>query len=413
MTRLKPSLLRNSALALLAILAVGCGKEGGGTVPTGQGGGGREGGRQETSHRMEPVQTLEGDMALQVARTTSDARVALPWIDVTPTTAPGEKVLPAKHERKWTAPTVLLGREKAWINDKPLGAMSCTPIKEGACAPEAVKMGTMDARYAWADGVKDGKIAALAQAGVGWKGQQVIVLPDRRVSWETVHAAMQTIRAVGGTPILAAGGFEGEMVDALGTGTAMPVAATLTDAQRAANPGASQEGGLPNDAVSVTVEVGSSGVGVVIGRVSGEPSRPEVIGSLEQALIAILERLRLAAPAIKSVTLQVAPDAAIEEAIRVIDGVRDDCARSGHGQRCTVRHTLMSTIELTTAGAPPPPTAPAAGAQPSDPAAAAAPAALPTGDGGLHLNGPSGGTGLHLGAQPAGGLRLGNPGLTK
>ena len=350
------------------------------------------------AHKMEPVETLEDDLKVQVARTTSNA--VLPWVDATPTTADGKPATgPQAHQ--WASPTVLIGREEAWINDKPLAKIACIPLKDGACTPEAVKSGALEARFEWAAGtVVDGKIPALVAAGGAWQDQRVVVLADRRTTWQTVHVTMETLRSLGAKPVLAAGSFDGALVDVLGAGTALPEAATLTAAKHAANPGSTQAGGLPDDATSLTIDVGTSGASVLVGRKSGEPARPEVLGSLEQALIAIVERLRLAAPSIQSVTVRVDPAAGLEEVVRVIDGVRDDCARTGHGQGCTSRTQLMATIGLELLGAAPAPAAPAAAPTPTE-----------GGGIGLRLGAPGGGGSpgeLHLGAAPAGiGLRLG------
>ena len=317
---------------------------------------------------VQSVDHLDDDLRVQPPRTTSDARLPPPWQEVTPTTAQagqgtaqagqGTK-LPAPKPgaaaqtppdrgpvRTWMQPAVLIGRKSVWLADKAIAPVACTAKDPQQCQDEAAS-DRSSARYHFQpEQIENGKLKALTEAAAGLKDKDIVVLADRRVTWQTVDVTMETLRAVGARPILAAGGFDGELVNVMGAGTALPEAATLTAARRAAEPKESSPGSLPQDATTLTIEVTPQGVAVEIGRATGEPVRPEIMGNVVESLIALVSRMLLAAPAVQHVTLKVDADVAVEEVIRVIDGVRDDCGRTGHGQRCPHRLQLFARIEI-------------------------------------------------------------------
>lgn len=337
--------------------------------------------------RAEPVAGLDDDLEVQPARTTADARLPQPWTDITPTAAADAG---AKGPiRTWTAPTVLIGRRQVWLSDKSIAPVHCRAKDEASCQPEALRGPSGSARFGFAaEQLRDGKLAALADAAAALKDKEVAVIADRRVTWQAVETVLATLRAAGARPTLAAGGFDGELVDVLGIGSGRPEAADLTAARRQAEPTESAGGGLPSDATALTVEISPSGLSLEVGRAAGEPVRPEVMGNVVESLIAIGERLRRAAPAIDTVTLRVDPDVPMEEVVRAVDGLRDDCGRSGRGQRCTQRTQLFAHIAIVVAGA------------------AVEPAKADAG-GALHLDAAPAPGGLHLSDKPATGAAPG------
>ncbi len=297
----------------------------------------------------ERVGSLEQDMQVQPARSTSDARLPLPWQDITPTANPDAgSVAPA---RVWPGPAVLIGRGQVWLNGKAIAPVHCTSKKPEACTADATAHPSTVAQFGFEPGqIAEGKLQALVDLAAGFKDKDVPVIADRRVNWQAVEAVMAALRAAGAKPQLATGSMDGELVDALGIGTALPDAPTLIAARRAAEPGESVPGGLPSDATALTVLISASGVSVEIGRAQGEPAYPEVMGNIVESLIALAERMRLAAPKITSVTIRVDPDVPMEQVIQVIDGLRDDCGRTNRGQRCTARSKLYTSIQVQMAG---------------------------------------------------------------
>ena len=336
----------------------------------------------------ERVAALEEDMQVQPARSTSDAGLPLPWLD--PTRAVGADV--QAGVRTWPRLAVLIGRKQVWVGDKPIAPTHCQSKEAGNCTDDAVKAGSTVALFGFEPGqLSEGKLTALVAPANAWKDQQVQVIADRRVNWQAVETVMATLRAAGAKPVLAVGSHEGDLVDALGVGTALPEAPTLVAARRAAEPGESVPGGLPSDATALTILVTAGGVSVEVGRASGEPANPEILGNMVESLIALAQRVRQAAPKVTSVTIRIDPDVPMEQVIQVIDGVRDDCGRTSRGQKCTSRNQLFAVISLEMAGAAPEP----------------AKIGL---DAPLHLDAPAG-NGLHLGDAPANGAKPVAPGL--
>lgn len=327
----------------------------------------------------EQVSELEETLQVQPARTTSNASVPLPWNTPTPTTsADARTVQPA---RVWSAPAILIGRTQVWLGDKALIPIHCVSKRPEDCAPEALKQPSAIATFGFlAAEISEGKVPALAAAIADLKDKDVPVIADRRVNWQAVDAVMTSLRAAGARPLLTAGSHEGNLVDILGVGTALPEAPTLVAARRAADPGESAPGGLPTDATSITVFVTATGVSVEVARAAGEPAYPEVMGNLVESLIALSERVRLAAPQIQSITIRADGDATFEQVVQVVDGVRDTCGKTARGQHCAVRTALFTTIKL----------------ESNVPAPAAVKVGL---DVPLHLDAPSP-SGLHLSDSP-------------
>ncbi len=300
----------------------------------------------------ERVAELEQDLLVQPARSTADARLPLPWQDVTPTTRT-DAGSPAPV-RTWMAPAVLIGRTQLWLRDKAIAPVHCQSKKPESCAPEATKQASTVAQFGLdAAQLVDGKVPALANVAAELKDKDVPVIADRRVNWQTVDAVLATLRAAGARPQLAVGSHEGELVDALGIGTALPDAPTLITARRAAEPGESVPGGLPSDATALTVNVTESGVSVEIGRLAGEPTYPEILGNIVESLIALAERLQVAAPKITSATIRVDGDVPMEQVVQVIDGLRDTCGKTARGQQCVARSQLYTTLHVVLARAAP------------------------------------------------------------
>ncbi len=300
----------------------------------------------------ERVSELEEDMQVQPPRTTSDARLPLPWDQVTPTVA--ADAAPTAPKRVWNAPAVLIGRKQVWLREKAIAPVHCVSKQPQDCTPEALQQPSAIATFGFlAEELADGKLTALTAAAAELKDKDVPVIADRRVNWQAVDAVMTTLRAAGARPVFAAGSHNGELVNALGAGTALPEAPTLIAARKAAEPGESVPGSLPSDATSVTVLVTANGVSVEIARATGEPAYPEVLGNLVESLIALCERLRLALPQITSITIRADGAATVEQVVQAIDGVRDTCGKTARGQQCTGRTQLFATISLESAGATP------------------------------------------------------------
>ena len=342
----------------------------------------------------ERVAALEQDMQVQPARTTSDAALPLPWQDATPTAGAAA----AAGQRTWPGAAVLIGRKQVWIRNKAITPVHCQSQRAENCTPEALKEPSTVALFGFeASQLSDGKLQALVEAAAEFKDKTVPVIADRRATWQAVEAVMAALRAAGAKPLLAAGSHEGDLVDALGVGTALPEAPTLIAARRAAEPGESVPGGLPADATAMTIFVTSGGVSVEVSRPQGEAAYPEVLGNMVESLIALAQRVRQAAPKVTSVTLRVDPDVSVEQVIQVIDGVRDDCGRTSRGQRCTSRAQLFAVITLELTGA------------------AAEPAKIGL-DAPLHLDAAvkpdsAAPSGLHLGDAPGTGAKPAAPGL--
>ena len=349
-------------------------------------------GVQQPPPRMptEHIGELEDDLQVQPARTTSDARLAQPWADVTPTTQADAGS--TKPVRTWTSPAVLIGRKQVWLRDKAIASLRCACKKPESCTPEATKMPNTIAQFGFeASQITDGKLQALVDAAAEFKDKQVAVIADRRVNWQAVDAVLAALRAAGAHPVLAAGSHEGELVDVLGNGTALPEAPTLLAARRAAEPGESVPGGLPSDATALTVLIGSGGVSVEVGRAQGEPAYPEVLGNIVESLVALAQRVRLAAPTITSATVRIDPDVTLEQVIQVIDGLRDTCGKTSGGQACHERWQLFTAIQLQMTGT--------------------APEATKAGqDAPLHLD-PAAPSGLHLSDTPDAPAKPAAPGL--
>jgi biopolymer transport protein ExbD len=336
----------------------------------------------------ERVAALEEDMQVQPARSTSDAGLPLPWLEPTPVVGADVQ----QGVRTWPRLAVLIGRKQVWIGDKAIAPTHCQSKEKGNCTDDAIKAGSTVALFGFqADQLSDGKLTALSGPAGAWKDQQVQVIADRRVNWQAVETVMATLRAAGAKPVLSAGSHEGDLVDALGVGTALPEAPTLIAARRASEPGESVPGGLPSDATALTIFVTAGGVSVEVGRESGEPANPEILGNMVESLIALAQRVRQAAPKVTSVTIRIDPDVPMEQVIQVIDGVRDDCGRTSRGQKCTSRTQLFAVISLEMTGGAP------------------EPAKIGI-DAPLHLDAPAG-SGLHLGDAPGNDAKPATPGL--
>lgn len=296
------------------------------------------------------LSALEETLSVQPARSTSDARLPQPWQDVTPTASAdaGSR----QTVRKWISPVVLIGRGQIWLGDKAVAPVHCQSKRAENCTKEALKVtGTVAEFGLMPNEIVEGKFPALSALIVDLKDKDVPVVADRRTTWVTVETIMATLRAAGARPFLAVASQDGELVDALGVGTGLPEAATLVAARKAAEPGESVPGSLPTDATALTILVTAGGIAVEIGRPEGEPARPEVLGNIVESLIALSDRLRTAVPTLTTVTIRVDGEVAMEQVIQVIDGLRDTCGRTAHGQRCLKRTQLFAVIRLETAGA--------------------------------------------------------------
>lgn len=361
--------------------AAGCSKEGG---QQGGGQGNAEGGQQGSptarSAGIEPVLPLEMRYTLQLPRSSAGGAVELPWQGTATAAAPGK---PGEApDLNWTKPAVVLGRLELFAAGKSLGKMECVGPAD-RCKPEALTGATGEVVLQLpAAAIADGKVTALAATAAEWKDKEVLVFTDRRIAWRAVDAVLTTLRAAGAKPVLAASGYDGNPVSVLPRAGGDPNAAT-------GGPSTVDDSGqdpIPAGLTRFEVEVRAGGVSLNFHTQPGnEPTHPAVMGNIAPTLANYAERAMAAAPAV-SATVLVEPEVAVDEVLRVLDGLGDTCARAPKASPCKARKLLFANPAIALlevdaaaadAAAPTPTTAPAAGAAPAAPAAAAPAAPAP------------------------------------
>jgi hypothetical protein len=73
---------------------------------------------------------------------------------------------------------------------------------------------------------------------------------------------------------------------------------------------------------------------------------PELLGSVAEALNMWAEKARHAAPRITLASVEVSADAPWEEVVRVVDALRDTCARAPKGTPCRDQRPLYETVMI-------------------------------------------------------------------
>lgn len=307
----------------------------------------------------DPISWLGGEWMVEPPRSTSAEALPLPWQVVTPTAAQ-----PAPPPQ-WTGAVVLIGRQKVFANGEAIANVRCRADVAELCNPEGLRDRTgrqvLDLDPASLD--SDGQLRGLATtvATRGWRGRAVAILADRRVAIGAVLQVRDTLTRAGAQPQLAVAQLSGNLALLLPTqaASAVPPAAAVTAVAAAAD--ASPAGPLPLDVQAFVVRVLRHGVHLQLQRANDAPAAtPELLGNLVETLNVWAERTRLVAPRLTEAQVACHPEAPLEEVVRVIDAVRDTCARASKGEPCHDRRELFRSVQL------------------SIEAAAVAPAAVPT-----------------------------------
>jgi hypothetical protein len=325
------------------------------------------------------VTGLDDGYQLEPARTTSDDVVPTPWREPTPTlvapppatadklkeagppggVAGGQGTRPAtaqtqgqpapppgpKPPRQWLAPSLLLGRAGVYVQGEEVAKVRCKADRPESCQAAGLHgptgTQTLD--------LDDVALAALARAATGWQGLDVWLIADRRIVWQSVDAAATVLTRAGARPQLVAATYAGKLARVMpkvGAVSDLPAEAT---AAAGGESGGDLNGGVPDDVKDVRVEVTGRGMSLVLGRASGEPVQPELVGNVLETLCRWAERLRSAAPALTKATVTADATTPLEEVVRAIDALRDTCGRQEKTVPCHDRRHLFSAIEIQTA----------------------------------------------------------------
>jgi hypothetical protein len=291
------------------------------------------------------VSWLGGEWMVEPPRSTSVDALPLPWRVVTPTAAQ-----PAPPPQ-WTGPVVLVGRQKVYVQGEAVATVRCRAEVADLCTPEGLRDRTgrqvLDVDPASLDG--DGQVRGLAAAVAarGWSGQHVILLADRRVAIGAVMQVRDTLTRGGALPHLAVAQLTGQLALLLPpqAATAVSVAADVTAVVTSGDTPA--VGPLPLDVQGFVVRVLRHGVHLQLQRAGGAPAAtPELLGNLVETLNVWAERTRLVAPRLTEAQVACHPEAPLEEVVRVVDAVRDTCARASKGEPCHDRRVLFSSVQL-------------------------------------------------------------------
>ncbi len=319
---------------------------------------------------------LDAVHGLELAVTTSHQVAPLPWQEPAPAaqapaaptsaTAPGQPVQPPVTPRVFNKPAVLIGRGQWFVGARALGPVRCASDSPDLCKAEALRGPTgkvvLDFDPAALQGVL---LTALQEPAAAWKGQQVLVFADRRVAWSAVDAVLQTCKAAGAEPVLVAATYDGQLAEVFAKSVApTAVAAAVAGAGAESNPASA----VPEDLSAVRVQVGRSGVSLFLDRKSGEPLQPELLGNVMESLAAWAQRLRATVPSVHAATVEADDKAPLEEIVRVIDALRDSCAKIAKGMPCDKRDAWFDPIDVVRAKAQAAEGAAPAGESPDSPA---------------------------------------------
>ena len=268
--------------------------------------------------------------------------------------------------RVWNEPTVIVGRRQVFVGDQPIASVTCTASDPTLCDQTGLtgpsgkqrldlEKVTLDANH---------QLAALqpALAAKGWAGKPVYLLVDRRMTYHAVEVVARTLIAAGSEPILMAATDKGDLVRAL------PSARTKLE-PFPLRPGApcdatgqdtNGDGSVPDDLSGVVVHVTAGGIGLELLRKGKDSVGRELIGHVGAALGEWARRIRSAAPQLDHVTVLIDPVAPWEEAVRVVDALRDTCAVLDAMTECHARQALFPHVELVLDPHPAPATLPPA-----------------------------------------------------
>ncbi len=360
-----------AALVLMVVAAAGCGKGGShGTNPSPDGntqqGGGMFGGNpnQPAGEAQvatttvadpnrpfgdDPVSWLDARFEVELPRSTAPKPADLPWTVSTPSAATAPDAGSARPEpvRAFQAPVVLVGRRQVFVGDAPVLTVQCSGEPADLCKPDSLRAPTGKQRLRLpAEAVAgDGAITAIEAAltSRGAAGQSVWVLADRRVDAATVAQVLAAVARAGGKPIAGTATLAGRLAAVFPDPAAVSVPAAATEA-------VGESGGagpVPTDLQAVAVRVRRTGVTLFFERPAPQPSiTPEILGNVTEALSVWAERARAVAPAVTRAAVRADADAPWEEVVRVVDALRDTCARAAKGTPCHDQRALFGQVDL-------------------------------------------------------------------
>lgn len=296
----------------------------------------------------DPVVWLE-EQGAQLARSTALQAAPLPWREVTPTQ--GDAM--AAPVRQWLQPALVIGQRQLFAGGEVLGPVACAAELPEQCSPAAmaaptakqllhVPAGDLDPQGRWLT------VLSAAQAK-GWAGKSVWLLADRRIAAGAVLAAERALRQAGAVPQLGVATLDGHLA-ALIPARGQPAAAVELSfpASQAQVPAAELPlGAAPTDLVAIRVQVRRGGVHLILSRPAPAAAvTPELLGSVAEALNMWAEKARRAAPQITLASVEVSADAPWEEVVRVVDALRDTCARAPKGTPCRDQRPLYETVMI-------------------------------------------------------------------
>ena len=297
----------------------------------------------------DPVVWLE-EFGVQLPRSTATQTAALPWQPAPAANTPDAANLAPQN--RWQEPALLIGTRQIYAGSEPVGLVACAADLPEQCTAQALSAATakqllhaaaadLDESGAWKP------VVAVAKSR-GWAGKTVWLLADRRIAAGAVMAAERALRQVGATPQLGVATLSGHLAVLLpegqGTGTPVELSFGASTAQAPAN---LPPGLAPTDLVAIRVQVRRQGVHLMLTRPqSAATVTPELLGGVVETLSVWAERARTAAPQIRLATVQSSADAPWEEVARVVDALRDTCARAAKGTPCHDRRPLYETVVI-------------------------------------------------------------------
>lgn len=297
----------------------------------------------------DPVVWLE-EQGVQLPRSSATHTAALPWQDAAPAAATDGGNSAPQH--RWLEPALLIGTRQVYAGQEAIGAVACAADLPEQCTAQALSAPTAKQllHVAAADLDAEGRwktVQAAAEAR-GWAGKTVWLLADRRISAGAVLAAERALRQAGAIPQLAVATLDGHLAALLPPGAGPAAPAELSFAATAAQaPGPLPPGAAPTDLVAIRVQVRRHGVHLLLTRPQPEATvTPELLGSVAETLSVWAERARTAAPQVRLATVQASADAPWEEVVRVVDALRDTCARMAKGTPCHDRRQLYQAVVI-------------------------------------------------------------------
>ena len=287
---------------------------------------------------------------VQLPRSTATQTVSVVWEEVRPPAAADAASAPSQH--RWLQPALLIGTSQLFAGSEPIGAVACAADLPEQCTAQALTAPTAKQLLHAASGDLDEEgrwkaVFAAAQAR-GWAGKTVWLLADRRIATSAILAAERALRQAGAIPQLAVATLDGQLAALLPAGAGAVAPVELSFASTAAQaPAELPPGAAPTDLVAVRVQVRRQGIHLLLTRPQPAAAvTPELLGSVAETLCVWAERARTAAPQVNLATVQASADAPWEEVVRVVDALRDTCARSAKGTPCHDRRPLYQAVVI-------------------------------------------------------------------